>query len=311
MLLDLLDQVVRHRGLEPVAADEDEHARGLRGEEDRGLPGGVRAADDDHGLVLAGLGLGERRAVVDAAAVELLDARRVEPPVGDAGGHEQRVPGELGPVRERHHALRAAGLERAHLLHREQLRAEAACLVVRAAREVGAREPVGEAEVVLDPRATGRPGRPAPRAPRAPCAGPPTRRTRRRRGRLGRRRRSRGRRSRARPASGCRTARRAPAGSAPRARCRRAGRRRAAGPPGCPRRRAAAGPRASRSRSNHAYGTRLRARKSRTSCDCGENRWPTTRAAASLSRASASQSPRRSSSVGYSRSSGGSHGFCR
>ncbi len=143
---------MRHRGLEPLAAHEDQHARRLLGEEDGGLPGGVRAADDDHGLVLARLGLGERRAVVDAAAVELLDARRLEPAVGDAGGHEQRVPGQLGAVGERHDALRPARLERADLLDREQLGAEAARLVVRAAREVGAREPVGEAEVVLDPR---------------------------------------------------------------------------------------------------------------------------------------------------------------
>ena len=44
-------------------------------------------------------------------------------------------------------------LQAGDLLHGQQLGAEAARLVVRAAREIGAGEPVREAEVVLDPRA--------------------------------------------------------------------------------------------------------------------------------------------------------------
>ena len=150
---DLLDQVVGHRGGERRAAHEHDHLARAGGEEDRGLAGGVRAADDDHGLVRAGLGLDERGAVVDPLALQLGDPGRVEPPVGDAGGDQHAVAGELAAAGERDDALRSARLELVDLLDRQQLGAEAARLVVRAAGEVGAGEAVREAEVVLDPRA--------------------------------------------------------------------------------------------------------------------------------------------------------------
>ena len=116
-------------------------------------PGGVRAADHGDVLVRARLRLDQRRAVVDPAARQRLDARRVEAPVGHARGDQHGVAGELGAAREPDDALRPARLERLHLPHGEQLGPEAARLVVRAAGEVGARQAVREAEVVLDPRA--------------------------------------------------------------------------------------------------------------------------------------------------------------
>src|SRR4051794_29472286 len=73
---DLLDQVVRHRLLQAVAAHEHRDLARVAGEVHGGLPGGVRAADDHHMLVLARARLGERGAVVDALAGEGLKARR-------------------------------------------------------------------------------------------------------------------------------------------------------------------------------------------------------------------------------------------
>ena len=63
---DLLDQVVRHRLGQRVAAHEHRHAAGVRGEVDRRLAGRVGAADHDHVLVRARARLGQRGAVVDA-----------------------------------------------------------------------------------------------------------------------------------------------------------------------------------------------------------------------------------------------------
>ena len=63
---------------------------------------------------------------------------------------------DVGAVREAHDARRAAPVEADGAARRQQLGAEAACLRRRPVREVGAREPGGEAEVVLDPRALSR-----------------------------------------------------------------------------------------------------------------------------------------------------------
>ena len=198
-----------------------------------------------------------------------------------------------------------------HLLHGEQLRAEAARLVVRAAREVGAREPVGEAEVVLDPRALA--GLAARRLALDEHRAQPLRRAVHGGGEAGRAAADDhevvevelGLRREAELPGQLQRGRRLEHAAVAQEDGGQPVRRR------CPRRRAAAGPRGRdrgrTTRTGPGCGPGSRARRATR----GENRWPTTRAAASLSRASASQSPSRSSSVGYSRSSGGSHGFCR
>ena len=67
----------------------------------------------------------------------------------------------------------------------------------------------------------------------------------------------------------------------------------------------------SRSTSSQRAGTRLRARKSRRSCVSFEKRWPMTRTPPASSAAPASHVVSRSSTTGYSCSSGGSHGLSR
>ena len=114
--------------------------------------------------------------------------------------------GELAAARERDDALRSARLELVDLLDRQQLGAEAARLVVRAAREVGAGEAVREAEVVLDPRALA--GLAAGRLALHEHGAQPLGRAVHRRREPGRPAADddRGRRSRARPGSRCRAA---------------------------------------------------------------------------------------------------------
>ena len=85
---DLLDQVVRHRLLQRGAAHQDGHRPGVPGEVDGGLAGRVGAADDVDVLAGAVGRLGQGRAVVDAAAGELVDAGR-----GRAAGRRRRWPG--------------------------------------------------------------------------------------------------------------------------------------------------------------------------------------------------------------------------
>jgi hypothetical protein len=149
-LCELLDQVVRHRLLQR-AADEHRHPAGVLAEVHRRLAGGVRAADHDHVLVPARSRLGHRRAVVDARAGQLREARAVELAVGDAGRDEHAVGAQRRAARQPHGAPSAPDLEADRVLDGEQLRAEPPRLVRGAPREVRAAQPRGEAEVVLDP----------------------------------------------------------------------------------------------------------------------------------------------------------------
>jgi len=86
--LDLRDEVHRHGVLEPGAADDHDHPFRVAGEVQRGLGRRVGAADDVYVVALALAGLAGGRAVVDAAAGEVLQAGSLEPPVGDAAGDD-------------------------------------------------------------------------------------------------------------------------------------------------------------------------------------------------------------------------------
>jgi hypothetical protein len=95
---DLLDEVVGHRLLKPVGTHEHGHRPGEPRQVDRGLSGRVRAAHHVDVLVLARLGLGERRAVVDARACHLGAARGLQLPVGDPHREDDRLGGDRAAV---------------------------------------------------------------------------------------------------------------------------------------------------------------------------------------------------------------------
>ena len=138
--VDLLDQVVRHRrarGTSPRTSSVTDLA--CREKNTAAWPGGVGAADDVDVLACAGGRLGRRRAVVDAAAGELVEPGRVELPVGDAGGQDDRVRGDLGAVGEPDDAGRAADLEPDDVARGEDLGAELGRLPPGPVGELGAR----------------------------------------------------------------------------------------------------------------------------------------------------------------------------
>ena len=147
----LLDEVVRHRGLERRGAHQHGHRAGVLGQVDGCLPGRVRAAHHVHLLVLAAFGLGERGAVVDAHPGHLGAAGRVELPVGDAGGQDDRLGVDRGAVAEPDGPGLAVHLEGGHLGGGDQLGAELDRLPPRPVRELPAGQAVREAQVVLDP----------------------------------------------------------------------------------------------------------------------------------------------------------------
>ena len=247
--LDAVDEVLRHGRLQRLAAHHDAHAAGTRREVDRRLPRRVAAADDDHVLVAAALGVRRHGRVVDPRAAEAIDALGLQLPPASARGHHDRACDDVLPVVEvdAQHALRPVGeLDRA--MEARQHGIEAPRLERRLAGQVAAGDPDREAEVVLDARArpglaAGRPGlrHERPQALRAAVdRGCETRRVQHpaRRGRSARRRPLRATPASGRPAlrRGCASPRsRARAPASPRAGCRasRAARR---SPRPCPRR---------------------------------------------------------------------------
>jgi hypothetical protein len=153
---DLLDEVVGHRLLERPSAHQHGHRPGKARQVDGGLAGRVGAAHDVHVLVLAPLGLGERRAVEDARPGHLRTAGGVELPVGDASREDDRLGADRTAVGQPQRLSRPVHLEGGGLAGGQQLGAELDGLPPRAVGELTAGYAVGEAEVVLDPRGLAR-----------------------------------------------------------------------------------------------------------------------------------------------------------
>jgi hypothetical protein len=159
---DLLHEVLRHRA-QVVAAHEDVYLPGVPGEIDGRLARGVRPTHDVHLVPGAARRLRGRRPVEDAAALQLAEPRRGQQPVRDAGGQHHRVGRDRRAVAESHQPGRPAGLQADDLACAQQLGAEPQRLPAGPLGQLGARHPVREAQVVLDPAALA--GLPAGRTP--------------------------------------------------------------------------------------------------------------------------------------------------
>ena len=88
--LELADEVVGHRLAQVGAAVEQRHQRAAARQPDRGLPGGVPAADDADARGAADLRLGRPGGVEDADSLVVGEALDRQPPVLRAG-REQHV----------------------------------------------------------------------------------------------------------------------------------------------------------------------------------------------------------------------------
>ena len=151
--VDAPDQVARHGLLERRTPHDDRHAAALLGQVERGLPGGVPAADHDHLEARAALGLERRRRVVDAGTLEPLELGQRQPAVVRAGGDDDRPGRDLAAVGEHHGVERRARPQPGHLARGVDAGAQPAGLQGGAVGQLAAREPVGEPDVVLDQRA--------------------------------------------------------------------------------------------------------------------------------------------------------------
>ncbi len=153
--LDPLDEVARHALVEVRSADEQVHPGGVGGEVDRGLAGGVAAADQRHLGARAEPRLDRRGPVPDAAALEALDVAERRPAVAGAAGDDHGAGGHAAAVVELEAvgALGAEADELGDLRREDDLGAELLGLHEGAAGQRLAGDAGREAEIVLDPGA--------------------------------------------------------------------------------------------------------------------------------------------------------------
>ena len=144
VLLDLLDQVVRHRRLQRRGAHHDGHRFGLAGQVHRGLAGRIRPADHVDLFVLAFRRDGHGGPVVDAAAGQLVAAVGRQLAVGDAGGQDDRVRVDGAAVGEPHGAFGSVDLQGGGRAGGDQFGAELLGLPARPIGQLAAGHPVRE-----------------------------------------------------------------------------------------------------------------------------------------------------------------------
>src|ERR687894_1363247 len=149
-VFNLAHQVIGHALPQVAAPAEDKDSARLLGEEHRGLAGRVGPADDEYVLALARKSFRLGCAVVDAAPREMINTWHIQFPVGDACCDDQGVARDLRPVGEGHYAVRVLGAHRAHLLGCQDLYLETLRLVHGPPRQIAARKPGREAQIVLD-----------------------------------------------------------------------------------------------------------------------------------------------------------------
>ena len=147
---ELLHQVARHALLERLSAVEDGHRPGVGREEHRGLARRVAGPDDVYVQAVGVRRLAAGCAVEDPLAGEPVEPVDRELPPGDAAGEDDRPRIQDVAAVEVHLSRRS--IDPRDRPGDEDLGAESARLLERAARQLVARHARGEPEVVLDPR---------------------------------------------------------------------------------------------------------------------------------------------------------------
>src|SRR6185369_8231735 len=127
-LLNLLDEILRHRTGEGTAANENNDPFGKPGEIHRCLPRRVCSADNVHDFTFAGKSLSGATAIVNSGTLKTIDPGSVETPPLNPGGNHQCVARDFVAVSGLQYSVRALGTNSDGFLWREDLNAESLSL---------------------------------------------------------------------------------------------------------------------------------------------------------------------------------------
>src|SRR4051794_12569745 len=150
--LDAICEVAGHVGTEVVFTDDHDHSRGVPGHEQRGLTGRVPTAHDRHRVARADLRLHRCGCVEHTRALELVESLDRQSPIVSASRNEHRLGHHLLAASELEQVVAVGPVESYCLGGHGDPRAELLCLEGGALGELGAGDPRGEAEGVLDER---------------------------------------------------------------------------------------------------------------------------------------------------------------
>src|SRR5512143_1031076 len=133
-----------------MASHEHRHVAGIARKVKSSLARGICSADNADVLALIPRYLRHRGAVVNADAMECLDAGNVEHARCHSGSDDHAIRGELGSVIENDNAIRILSAQRLYFLACKQLRAKSPRLSCGAVREISSGDTGRKTEIVLD-----------------------------------------------------------------------------------------------------------------------------------------------------------------
>ena len=151
--LDGGEQVVRHGGGQPVAADDEKHFGHVLLQVHHGLAGRVAPSHDDHAAASETAGLRSGGPVEESGATEALQLGDPQLPVGDPHGEHDRPGHHRRAVVEHQPVPIDPRFEAGNAVHQQEAGPEGPRLLVAALGEVGPGDAPSEPEVVPDQRA--------------------------------------------------------------------------------------------------------------------------------------------------------------
>ena len=116
----------------------------------------TRLADNADILIATVHFFSHRRAIVNAGARELVQARNFELAIRDAGGDQQSLAVNFAVIGQGDYAILTVESDFSPMLRRKNFRAEPTCLRYRAPCKITSAQARRETEIVLDARATAR-----------------------------------------------------------------------------------------------------------------------------------------------------------
>src|SRR5689334_10810698 len=143
-LLDLIDQVLRHRAGERFSSNQNDHPLGVFGEVHGGLPRRIGASNYVDNFIFTGDRFSRASAVINASTLQAVDSRRLKSTPLHAGSDHQSVTRNLHAIRQFEDTVRSFGAHAERFLWSENFYAKRLSLYDRPTADITTAESVGK-----------------------------------------------------------------------------------------------------------------------------------------------------------------------
>src|SRR5580704_2445275 len=149
---DLVNQILRHGTGERIASHKNDDPIRVSRKIHGGLTCRIRASHYVDGFALARERFGGTAAIVDACPLQSIDSRSFESPPLYTGRDQQRVAGDLVPIRQLNNPVGAFSAGAGRFQRRQNLHSKTHRLGDCAPSQVVPTEPGGKSQIILDAR---------------------------------------------------------------------------------------------------------------------------------------------------------------